>query len=254
MIEEVHVPNLVIANALRRTILNDLPGYAAIDATFLDNTSLQTEENIAFALAWSAMDHTSAGRTGALCVSNSPSNKFFKTVRCEDIEGDNLKFVDPSAPVAKLAPGEKINLKINFSAGVGRSHSKFCRVARVSCMERDTDVSLRAFLVNENDSVIARATTCLRSQMLGIEAQGVECSREFALQTDTAAILLQHYAAEILPVQNLTIVNWFKNKLLLTCDDGDDLAEAVALVRDASQQIYNILEDIPSKVVRNIEE
>jgi hypothetical protein len=240
MSESICLPSLVLANAVRRTILNDLQGYAADEATFFKNTSLQTEEMIAFSLAWAPLRWSSTGKAASLSVHNSADEKFFRTVRCRDLIGPDLEFVDPMAPIAKLAPGEELMVDVTFKAGSGREHSKFCRAVRVGCMPTKDGCTLTAWMVDPQDSVIPDALKRISSGLCSYHATRRDTDHTFEFPNDTLAILMQHYVTERLG-SNMSVVSWFDKSLKVECDNPTDLHRASAIVGQVAETVSRLI-------------
>lgn len=142
---EFPVANERVGNIYRRIIMNRLESYAVTRVKISGNTSIMTEEMIAFNLAWLHLGETPGARR-----SNGPvAGAFTLDVRNEGatprvVTGADLRVADevPFAlqdarqRIAILAPQEHLDLVCTVDRGTGAEHCKFAPVRRVGLRKK----------------------------------------------------------------------------------------------------------------------
>ena len=245
--ESVLVKDLAVANALRRVILQDLTGVAPTSVKFLSNTSLMSEEMIAFSLAWCAMKSEQPKGKFVFKQSNKDS-KGYRSVRCLHAESDAATFVDPQLPLLKLAPGESVHAEVDYAPGLGRDHCKFCRATRVACKPADGKVNLEVQLVDPDDSnVTAQAISTLFSMINSVTNSAPDWQdTSWTWQTAgaTCCALLQEMAGRLLPVANTAILTSEEATLRCTSQKQEYLRQAQQAVTAACAEITQSLDSL----------
>ncbi|WFD29497.1 DNA-directed RNA polymerase core subunit rpc40 [Malassezia sp. CBS 17886] len=120
-----------IANALRRTLIAEVPSIAIENVYIWNNTSIIQDE---------VLSH----RLGLIPLAIDPSKLTFKMVYSSQLEwdpkGDQAETmadapphpVNPNIVIAKMAPGQAMEMELHCEKGVGRDHAKFSPVATAS--------------------------------------------------------------------------------------------------------------------------
>ncbi len=133
-IEDVH-PYLV--NALRRTLLAEVPKLAIDKCTFYDNTSALFDEAIAHRLGLlpvptdpstlNLMDARDEEGNPTYLVRYTLTKEGPCTVTSGDLEPEDPKFaiVDPDIPIVELLEGQRLILEAAAELGQGTEHAKW---------------------------------------------------------------------------------------------------------------------------------
>jgi DNA-directed RNA polymerase subunit D len=126
-------------NALRRTLLSDVPSLAVEDVTIYDNTSVLFDEILAHRIgllpiptdpeSMVLQEECDCGGEGcAECtVLYTMSKEGPGTVRSEDLtatQGD-FEVADPDVPLVRLEEGQRVMLEATAILGTGDTHSKW---------------------------------------------------------------------------------------------------------------------------------
>lgn len=131
-----------VVNALRRTLLSDVPTLAVEDITIYDNTSALFDETLAHRIgllpiptdldSMVLQEECDCGGEGcAECtVLYTLSKEGPGTVRSEDLaatQGD-FEVADPDIPLIRLDEGQRVMLEATAVLGTGSRHSKWSPV------------------------------------------------------------------------------------------------------------------------------
>jgi DNA-directed RNA polymerase subunit D len=125
--------DVAFANALRRTILADVPTFAVDEVEFFENDSALFDEIIAHRLAMIPLttpverfsldsleldDHTVTLSLEA----EGPGMVYSGDLRSED---EGIKPANPNIPIVKLAEGQRLTLNAYAKLGRGKDHAKW---------------------------------------------------------------------------------------------------------------------------------
>lgn len=152
-----------ILNALRRTMLSQVPKLAIEDVTIYDNTSALFDEVVAHRLGLlpvptdlSAFNRrwkeNNASTKEAVCTcagEGCPNCTVLYTLSkegpCMVYSGDlvpaadaKFKIVDPKIPIVKLLEGQRVMLEVGAILGEGREHAKWVPVTAIGWQEYPT--------------------------------------------------------------------------------------------------------------------
>ncbi|MCK4327835.1 MAG: DNA-directed RNA polymerase subunit D [Candidatus Diapherotrites archaeon] len=126
-----------IANALRRTLLGEIPVIAVRDVTFYENTSAMPDEYIAHRLAmvplktdlkaYKAPDACCGGNCASCSVDLTIDEAGPKTVTSASIKTSDTKIkpVSGKIPIIELMPGQRLRLEAKGVLGRGEEHVKW---------------------------------------------------------------------------------------------------------------------------------
>jgi len=130
LVEGIDVP---FANALRRTILADVPTFAIDEVEFFENDSALFDEIVAHRLAMvplttpherfslDALELDDHVVTLSLEV-EGPGMVYSGDLKSDD---EGVKPANPNVPIVKLAEGQKLTLNAYAKLGRGRDHAKW---------------------------------------------------------------------------------------------------------------------------------
>ncbi|MFA5860752.1 MAG: DNA-directed RNA polymerase subunit D [Candidatus Thermoplasmatota archaeon] len=152
-----------ILNAIRRTMLSQVPKLAIEDVTIYDNTSALFDEMIAHRLGllpvptdlnafnrrWKDNNanpkEASCACNGEGCASCTVLFTLSKEGPCMVLSGDlvpagdaKFKIVDPKIPIVKLLDGQRVMLETGAILGTGLEHGKWQAVNAAGYMEYPT--------------------------------------------------------------------------------------------------------------------
>ncbi|MEM2122303.1 MAG: DNA-directed RNA polymerase subunit D [Candidatus Bathyarchaeia archaeon] len=131
------------ANALRRTIIAEVPTMAIDDVMILENTSPMYDEILAHRLgliplttdldSYNLPEECSCGaemgcsKCRATLTLETEAGEEAKTIYSGDLEPQDPEIhpVSPTIPLVKLAPGQKIRLEAYARLGKGMEHAKW---------------------------------------------------------------------------------------------------------------------------------
>lgn len=139
-----------ILNALRRTLLSQVPKLAIEDVTIYDNTSALFDEMVAHRLGllpvptdlnlFVRRNECTCGGEG--CPNCTVLYTLSKEGPCTVYSGDlvpaadaKFKIVDPKIPIVKLLEGQRLMLEAGATLGTGIEHAKWQVVNAVGYME-----------------------------------------------------------------------------------------------------------------------
>ena len=132
--------NVVEANTARRYMLNSISRWAAHRVEIVENTTLLTDEMIAFYLAWAPLKTEVPGRPGDvltqaidLVVTGAPPrHNQFEVIRMGrlNLKSDNFKIPDDHMPLFKIQDQERLHLRIDVRCGTGYEHCKYCPIIK----------------------------------------------------------------------------------------------------------------------------
>jgi hypothetical protein len=142
--------NYTFANALRRTILGDLPSMAIFKSTIYDNSSFLYDEFLMKRLALVPLttdtktynfqeDCKCEGEGCARCQAvlvlekNGPATVYTKDLKSRD---PKIKPVHDKIPLVKLGSNQKIKMELYAHMGTGKKHAKY-HVANASYEQID---------------------------------------------------------------------------------------------------------------------
>ncbi len=121
--------DIATANALRRTIVNDLPSMAIDAVTFFENTSVMFNEYVAnriglIPLTWEDDLDPKTEITFTLNIEaiSDPIMVYSKDLKSSD---EKIKVFEENLPIMKLVKGQKLRLEATARMGVPRVHAKF---------------------------------------------------------------------------------------------------------------------------------
>jgi DNA-directed RNA polymerase subunit D len=141
--------NHAFVNALRRTLMADVPKMSIEDVTVYDNTSAIFDEMIAHRLGLVPIPtdlQAFVPREECTCENEGCTNcTILYTLSKEGpglvVSGDltpadpAFKLPDPDIPIAKLVEGQRVMLEAGATMGTGRKHAKFQPVHGASYRE-----------------------------------------------------------------------------------------------------------------------
>lgn len=182
---EYPVANERIGNIYRRTIMNRLNSYAIVDALILHNSSILTEEMIAFNLAWLRLSERAGAAVSrepieealSLDITNKTRGQISVTGADMTLCRPDLPFdVDPDGRIACLGPGQAITLSCTVRRGNGAEHCKFCPARRVGLTKKEDKwgVVIHSFDSTGNGELMVRA----RQELLALTERLVEKIKE----------------------------------------------------------------------------
>lgn len=137
-------------NALRRTLMADVPKLAIDDVTIYDNTSALFDEMVAHRLGLlpvptdlnAFVPRSECTCNGEGCPNCTVLFTLSKEGPCTVYSGDlvpaadaKFKIVDPKVPIVKLLEGQRVMLEAGAVLGKGRQHAKWQVVSAVGYME-----------------------------------------------------------------------------------------------------------------------
>jgi len=126
-----------VANALRRTLLGEIPVMAVEDVTFYENTSVMPDEYVAHRIAMVPLKTDAkayknpADCCGGNCTSCSVDLTIDeagpKMVNSSDIKTSDAKIkpVTGKIPIIELMPGQRLRLEAKAILGKGQNHAKW---------------------------------------------------------------------------------------------------------------------------------
>jgi hypothetical protein len=94
--------------------------------------------------------------------------------------GDKIKINDHDAIIAKLAPGEKIDLDINVCMGTGQDHCKFSLAERVAVQpsKNGAVVTIHSCAGHDPKKILSLGLTILHGQLAETVAQIVQVTED----------------------------------------------------------------------------
>lgn len=132
--------NVVEANTARRYMLNSISRWAPHRVEIVENTTLLTDEMIAFYLAWAPLKTEVVGRSGEILTDaidlvvtgDPPRHNQFEVVRMGrlSIKSDRFTIPDGHMPLFKVQEKERLSLRIDVRCGTGYEHCKYCPIIK----------------------------------------------------------------------------------------------------------------------------
>ena len=208
MLLEISNINTALSNALRRTMIADVPTYAIEVVSILKNNSIFNDEILAHRLGLIPLKvlKDSTGHkinlkikfNKNLCCIND-----IHTVYANDLEYDRSVYqIEPNIIIIKLAKGHEIDLETTICKGTGYEHAKWSPVCTASYRENETKKSY-TFTIETNGSmdpldVFNEAIQILKKKIFSFINPSVQqtegtIEKIFKDENHTLAILLQHY-------------------------------------------------------------
>lgn len=146
-----------IANAIRRSLLNDVTTYAPKSICIQKNTSCQTDEYIAHRVGLIPFDypknvtiedipHLSCSVTGSTAFSKDLVGDFFRATQ--------------NVPIMKLDNGQELSFTIEFERGTGAKHAKFSHISAVEFKKindvgkTDADTQISFSMITQADPLL----------------------------------------------------------------------------------------------------
>ena len=135
------VDNLKFANTLRRIVFSELCSYACESVVIQRNSTILTDEMIAFNLAWAPLktiqEEMSSGTVveNALSLDCTNATNSVRVLRLGDLNNhrqDLFEFLDPDVVVAAVQPGQNLQFTVDVMFSSGVTHSKFCPAKKVA--------------------------------------------------------------------------------------------------------------------------
>jgi DNA-directed RNA polymerase subunit D len=129
--------NPYFVNALRRTLLSEVPKLALDKVTFYDNTSALFDEILAHRIGLIPIptDPSTLNRVGEVDAEGKPAYVVRYTLTKEgpatvwsgDLECEDKRFapVDPKVPIVELLAGQRLILECEAVLGQGTQHAKW---------------------------------------------------------------------------------------------------------------------------------
>lgn len=118
--------NTAMLNAIRRTILNDLPAFAIEEVTFFENNSAMFNEYLAHRLGLIPLtfdDEVSKEAKITFSLdSQGPTTVYSKDLKSTD---EKIKVAKEHVPVVKLVEGQNLRLEAVAIQGIPLTHAKF---------------------------------------------------------------------------------------------------------------------------------
>uniref|UniRef100_A0A6C0KG53 DNA-directed RNA polymerase RpoA/D/Rpb3-type domain-containing protein n=1 Tax=viral metagenome TaxID=1070528 RepID=A0A6C0KG53_9ZZZZ len=190
----VRTPSVGVGNALRRTILNELETYAPHEVLVRENSSLLTDEMLAFNLAWLKLtacpsvgggQHADLVLPSALTIDVCNTTSKTRAVRGSDFTVNALAIsvAEPTALVCKLGPGEALRLDVDVARGRGATHCKFSPASRVGLRVADGGPASAEL------TVVPAAGECGRSITVNAQAALLDELDRLALAVEACELL-----------------------------------------------------------------
>ncbi|MFH1257208.1 MAG: DNA-directed RNA polymerase subunit D [Candidatus Diapherotrites archaeon] len=115
------------ANALRRTVMNNVPVFAIEDVSFYENSGVVFDEMLAHRLALLPikmdLKHYKEGESVTMMLEKEgPGMVYSKDVKSTD---PKIEVIDKRIPLTKLKKGQKLKIEMKAVAGVGKEHAKW---------------------------------------------------------------------------------------------------------------------------------
>lgn len=121
-----------LGNALRRTLLTDLPGWAPHSVEVEANTSCQTDEFLAHRIGLVPYRRTALAADPAVPTVPLRADR---TGPCTMVAGDltspDFEAVFPQLPLMKLGPGQRVALRATCDRRPASTHARYARCAAV---------------------------------------------------------------------------------------------------------------------------
>lgn len=108
-----------VANAVRRTLLSDVPSWAPFEVVFQQNTSCHTDEFLAHRIGM--LPFVRVGNGDELTIGREGPG----LVRAGAVRGPSFDPVHPSIEIARLGEGEVLFCKIRFDEGTPSRHARY---------------------------------------------------------------------------------------------------------------------------------
>lgn len=124
-------------NALRRTMLSDIPSIAITKARIFENTSCFPDEYVAHRIGLVPL-------RGPLKTATLRVDKVGPAVVCgRDLQGDDgVRVVAPDSLIVELQEGERFHADLCAEVGTGAEHSRWCSAVAVRYSQRSRGAGL----------------------------------------------------------------------------------------------------------------
>jgi len=115
------------ANALRRTVMNNVPIFAVEDVSVFENNSVLFDEFLAHRLAMlpirSGLKNYGEGESVTMTLEKEgPGMVYSKDVKSTDTK---VEVLEKMIPLVKLKKGQRVKLEMKAVAGTGKEHAKW---------------------------------------------------------------------------------------------------------------------------------
>ncbi|MFH0836304.1 MAG: hypothetical protein V1834_04030 [Candidatus Micrarchaeota archaeon] len=118
-----------LLNALRRTVISDLPAFAIDEVDFYENSSVLFNDYLAHRIGLIPLSFEEglkddATVSFALDAEAIDEDRFVYSKELTSTD-DKIKVQFPNIPIAKLVKGQKLRLEATAVIGTGKKHAKF---------------------------------------------------------------------------------------------------------------------------------
>lgn len=119
--------NNAFMNAVRRTIMSDVPVLAIDEVTFYENSSIMFDEFLAHRLAMLPIKtdmktYKEGEKVTLILEKEGPCTVYSKDIKSVD---PKIEVVDKNIPLLELKKGQRIKIEMDAVMGKGREHAKF---------------------------------------------------------------------------------------------------------------------------------
>ena len=120
------------ANALRRSLLNDVKGWAPSEVTINKNMSSETDEQLAHRIGMIPFTplhvHEGVARSLSLSVTG-------REATTSDLKGEAFRATH-EIPIVLLSKTQTLDICVHFKQGRGRDHARFSQIGPVSYVKQ----------------------------------------------------------------------------------------------------------------------
>lgn len=114
-------------NALRRTIMSDIPVLAIDDVTFYENSSIMFDEFLAHRLGLLPIktdlkSYKEGEKVTLILEKEGPCTVYSRDIKSVD---PKIEVTDKNIPLLELKKGQRVKIEMDAVIGKGREHSKF---------------------------------------------------------------------------------------------------------------------------------
>lgn len=248
--------DLAFANALRRTMISEVPCMTIDDIFIFDNSSVMPDEVLAHRVGFvplvTDLDSyvlpercTCGSDLGcSLCrvvlTLDAEAEGETRTVYSGDLVSEDPRIVpmSPNIPLVKLAPGQAVKFEAYARLGVGKMHAKWQPVS-TSIYQHLADIKI------DED----RCTVC--AQCIEACPRGVLAVEDDRLKVvDLYACTLCGSCAEACPVEPPAIVQRIEDDTYLFTVESNGCLPPERIVSEAAKVLVDKLDEFSGKVFR----
>ena len=136
----IRTQDTVTANTCRRILFNDIPTYAIHKVTIVSNTTMMTDEMVAFALAWVCLRARQPSSIGDILENAleidviARTSGMYQVVRAKDllVKSPKIQISEPDSPIFKIAQGQRLALRMDAPMGFATQSSSGLRLRSFS--------------------------------------------------------------------------------------------------------------------------